>query len=78
MGELLDRGFEPPITFVAISVDGNVFGCRHTGSGEPQIVADHGTGEHWRAPVNLLYVDSRGEAARVLLRALDQPPEFLN
>jgi len=74
--QLLKAGFELPIHFAAVGVNGSVVaGSFHRLPGghglDCQITAQTMGPEGLKAPVNIMYVDRRGEAALVVLR----PPQ---
>jgi hypothetical protein len=79
--QLLDRGFVMPIHFAAVGINGvAVTGtCRFLSGNsgfECQITAHTPGPEGMMAPVNIMYVDSKGEAALVVLRqSSDEPME---
>lgn len=73
--QLLDRGFEMPIHFAAVGTNGSVVaGTYRSLSGGPgfccQITAQTLDMEGLTAPVNIMYVDSKGESALLVLRQL--------
>ena len=75
--QLLDRGFEMPIHFVAVGTNGSVVGgTYHRTSNDRDLVCEitiQSTNPNGlTAPVNIMYVDRRGESAVVVLR---QTPE---
>jgi hypothetical protein len=71
--QLLDRGFEMPIHFAAVGVNGCVVaGTYRTspqgGGFECEITISASDPNGLTAPVNIMYVDQRGESAIVVLR----------
>lgn len=77
--QLLDAGFELPIHFAAVSANGSVVaGTYHTspedGTFDYQITAETMKQEGMTSPINIMYVDRRGEAALVVLRQSQDEP----
>jgi hypothetical protein len=77
--QLLDRGFEMPIHFAAVGTNGSVVaGTYRALSADPgfycEITAQTLGMEGMTAPVNIMYVDSKGESAHVVLRQLPSAP----
>jgi hypothetical protein len=71
--QLLDSGFEMPIHFAAVGTNGAVVAGTHRAAHhgrlfECQITVQTMKPEGLTAPVNVMYVDRRGEAALVVLR----------
>jgi hypothetical protein len=71
--KLLESGFEMPIHFAAVGINGSVVAGTYTAapngrSFECQITVRTVKPEGLTAPVNVMYVDRRGEAALVVLR----------
>jgi len=71
--QLLDTGFEMPIHFAAMGTNGSVvagtFQFSPDGQGfDCQITVQTANPEGLTAPVNIMYVDCKGEAALVVLR----------
>ena len=71
--QLLDTGFEMPIHFAAVGTNGYViagtFQFSPDGQGfDCQITVQTSKPEGLTAPVNIMYVDCKGEAALVVLR----------
>jgi hypothetical protein len=69
--ELLDRGFRPPIYFAAIAVNGSMIGGEYTADdGEEglacNVLAQHVRGQIFNTPINTMFVDGHGAAARVV------------
>jgi len=83
---LLVHGFELPLYFTCMSVNGMmVYGCYTEGEGEDglhcDIRASYGSEEGFVIPLNIMFVDQRGKAARVVLRDPTEPENiqvFLN
>jgi hypothetical protein len=78
--ELLDRGFELPIHFAAIGANGSVvagtYQPRDDASGlDCRITAQSSETEGLTVPVNIMFVDSRGESAVIVVRRLPGRPE---
>jgi hypothetical protein len=77
--QLLDSGFEMPIHFAAVGTNGAVVAgtyqpANHGGSFQCQITVQTTKPEGLTAPVNVMYVDRRGEAALVVLRPSPEKP----
>ena len=71
--QLLDSGFEMPIHFAAVGTNGAVVAgtyraSPHGRSFECEITVQTMKPEGLTAPVNVMYVDRRGEAALIVLR----------
>ncbi len=71
--EMIERGFEPPLWVAVISINGCTLTFRYdadadpsTGGLSPTLLTSHAS-EALRLPINVMFVDSRGEAALVLL-----------
>ena len=71
LATMLQEGFVLPFTMAAIAANGSVYVIRY-GQGEtglvPTHLAEHVDGQGFKTPVNLVLVDSRGEAARMVVR----------
>ena len=77
--QLLDRGFEMPIHFAAVGTNGSIlagtFAFASTGPGfDCTITVDATAPDGLSSPVNIMYVDRRGEAALVVLQQLHEGP----
>ena len=71
--QLLDRGFELPIHFAAVGTNGSVVAGTFSHSGAErrlncQITVRRMKRDGLAGPVNILYVDRKGESAVVTLR----------
>jgi hypothetical protein len=71
--QLLHKGFEMPIHFAAVGTNGSVVAGTFSSSlsGDDfdcQITIQPAAAEGLTAPVNIMYVDRKGEAALVVLR----------
>jgi hypothetical protein len=79
--ELLERGFTLPLCFTVVGSNGGILAGRYRADEEglaAEFVAeDMPDGKGLALPINIMFVDSRGEAARVLLGA-NAEPVFLN
>ena len=77
--QLLDRGFEMPIHFAAVGTNGAAvtgtyrFLADRSGF-ECQITAQTPDPEGMTAPVNIMYVDSKGECAHMVIRQIPDDP----
>jgi hypothetical protein len=83
INELLNRGFEPPFYFSCVAVNGAMVYGRYAGiegqeGMECDLLASHTPESGFAMPINLMIVDQRGEAARVLLNASQEIQLFLN
>ena len=80
--KLQDEGFVLPYSFVTIGVNGaliaGVFSEAASGDGlDCTFTAEHLPDERgFLMPVNMMFVDARGEAARVVLKGPEQPLVF--
>ena len=79
---LLERGFELPIHCAVIGVNGSLFAALfRRAAGENRLsttcTAQHFVDDGFVLPINMLFVDARGEATRVLV-ATDGQPTFMN
>jgi hypothetical protein len=77
--QLLDSGFEMPIHFAAVGTNGAVVAGTYRvasrgRSFECQITVETKRPEGLTAPINVMYVDCRGEAAVVVLRPSASEP----
>jgi hypothetical protein len=71
--QLLRKGFEMPIHFAAVGTNGSVLAgtfrsSRSVDDFDCQITVQPSGVEGLTAPVNIMYVDRKGEAALVVLR----------
>lgn len=65
-----DHGYQLPIYWAAISVNGSIFAGAYeqaTVGLDCKVFAEHSPTGMFVAPVNIIFVDSRGEAARTVL-----------
>ncbi len=74
LSKLLSSGFEPPIWLATISLNGCALTVRYDqdpdGSGfSATVLSEHFPEPTMQLPINLMCVDSRGEAARVVIKA---------
>jgi hypothetical protein len=81
LDELLARGFVPPIYCAAVASNGCMYFVEFygdvVGGFEVQKHAEHNVAPGFRTPVNIIFVDQRGEAARVVLEGPDAEPEVV-
>ena len=78
---LVQTGFEAPIMLLVVSGrEGYAWVMRWRGTEEaPEIIFAHPKGEAtWLFPVQVIFVDSRGECVRATLNENDTEPEFVN
>jgi hypothetical protein len=79
--QLLRKGFEMPIHFAAVGANGSVVAgtfrsSRSRENFDCRITVQPSALESLTAPINIMYVDRRGEAALVVLRPLQgEPPQ---
>jgi hypothetical protein len=71
--QLLDHGFEMPIHFAAVGTNGSVVAGTYSPSGRNGVGFDcqitvRFEGQNLTSPVNIMYVDRRGESALIVLR----------
>jgi len=79
---LLERGYQPPIHFAAMGVNGSLIAALfHRAANENHFsttcTAQYFVDESFALPINMLFVDSRGEAVRVLVES-DGLAQFMN
>ena len=72
------KGFEAPLYFSAIAKNGSMDMGSFTRIGEtadltPTFLAQHSTGGLHALPIHILFVDSRGSAARVVIEGSGEP-----
>jgi hypothetical protein len=76
--QLLDKGFEMPIHFAAVGTNGSVIaGTFRFSQGGKDLdcqITVHPPHHGLTAPVNIMYVDRRGETALVVLRRFEGEP----
>lgn len=77
--QLLEHGFQMPIHFAAIGTNGSVVAGTYSSSGRDGAGLDcHITvrtkGQNLTSPVNIMYVDRRGESALIVLREKPDTP----
>jgi hypothetical protein len=77
--QLLDGGFEMPIHFAAVGTNGSVVAGTYRSSPngrgfDCRITVEAAKPEGLTAPINIMYVDRKGEAALVVLRRLSNEP----
>ena len=83
ISDLIEKGFELPIIAVAVSVNGSVVVARYRQptAGEGLIcdaLAQHYEDQVFRTPINLMFTDAEGDAARVVINKPDTEPRFVN
>lgn len=78
--KLLAAGFQPPLHFAAIAKNGSVLAGRYDavadGSLDATMLAQALVEDMFLVPVNMMFVDHRGEVARVVLSADREPLVF--
>lgn len=79
---LLDRGFEAPFHVTCVGANGAMFMGRYC---EParesdgldfELVASHSPDGSFEIPINLMFIDRVGQAARVVIGRTEQPEIF--
>ena len=81
LDELLIRGYEPPFHMATLGCNGEGFTVTYAQDGEglnavlTSRVAEHGTLDY---PINILIVDSRGQARLVLIQDPNGEPEVVH
>ena len=76
--QLLNHGFELPIHFAALGTNGSVVAGTYSSSGRGGFGLDcqitvRTEGQDLTSPVNIMYVDRRGESALIVLRQQPGP-----
>ena len=70
----IEKGFESPLYMVAVAVNGSMLYVRYVSPGlDPEVLSEFYQDESFRLPVNIMLLDSRGRAARILIEK-DQKP----
>ena len=76
----LDEGFALPLHLAAVSVNGSLTFIRYTdGAGQElqaYVLAEYFDGFGFNCPINAMLTDSRGQAARMLIRGPEEPEFF--
>lgn len=71
LGAMLQNGFELPIHVAVVAVNGSMMFATYSDSGgdtlDCDVTANHIVGPGLTLPINVMFVDSRGEAARVII-----------
>lgn len=70
--ECLEMGFQLPVHAVVVGTDGSIIAMRYTDDSPSyglgaRVLAEHHEGGVMGAPVNIVFTDSRGEAARLVI-----------
>ena len=71
--QLLDQGFEMPIHFAAVGTNGSVVAGTYRASAPGGVGFDcqitvRTEGQNLTSPIDIMYVDRRGESALIVLR----------
>lgn len=78
---LLDKGFQLPIYWVAVGINGSILAAQYEASGDKDLTCnfliEHCPSGTVQFPINMMFVDSQGQAARVLIKGPDKV-EYLN
>jgi hypothetical protein len=64
--ECMGRGMALPFTGVAVDVHGSLLGVRTDGE-NPKVLAERYVRGVFALPINIMVVDAKGEAARLLI-----------
>jgi hypothetical protein len=73
LGWCIERGFVFPLHAASVGVNGSTLVVRYVATDTgvvAEVLAEHYETEMFLAPVNIIIVDARGEAARVLISKL--------
>jgi len=75
---LLDKEFQAPLYFCAIAVNGSMdIGSFErigdTADLHPNFLAQHSTADLHALPIHLLFVDPKGQAARIVIQGSGEP-----
>ena len=75
---LLEKGFKPPLYFCAIAINGSMdMGTfdriGKTNDLKANFLAQYSTGDLHALPIHLLFVDTEGLAARVVIEGSGEP-----
>ncbi len=72
---MIEKGFELPFHVVIIGVDGSIIGLRYKESEQTlscDVLVEHPASGEVQLPVNIVLVDSQGQAARILIKKPDE------
>ncbi len=77
---LLEEGFKPPLYWCIVDINGTIISGiyeydKDSTSLKAHVLCEHNPRGAIELPVNIMYTDSRGEAARVVIKRTDQEPE---
>ena len=80
---LLEELWTPPLHFAAVSTNGGMMFGRYDATPELglscAVLAQHGPDDAlWRLPVNIMYTNERGEAARVVITSPTARPTIVH
>ncbi|OGP93617.1 MAG: hypothetical protein A2157_03790 [Deltaproteobacteria bacterium RBG_16_47_11] len=80
---LLNHGFEPPLYWATIAVNGAMAMGRYilnteSGDLDCQIIASHDVGGTFGIPINMMFTDRDGDAARVVTGRSEEPEVIFN
>lgn len=79
--DCLERGFVPPLHAAIVSADGSALVMRYVQVGEamkPSVLAKHYESDLIEAPVNIMIIDARGEAAHLVLSKAGGKPRLVH
>ncbi len=76
----LEHGFEPPLYLTAVAANGHMMHVKFEsfvgrGGLEASLLATHG--DSFTLPINIMIIDTNGEAATVVLDAERRAPRFM-
>jgi hypothetical protein len=75
---LIDKGFQAPLYFCAIAVNGSMDIGSFERIGDttdlrPNFLAQHSTADLHALPIHLMFVDPKGRVARVVIQGSGEP-----
>jgi hypothetical protein len=68
MNQCIENGMRPPFIVCAVSSNGSVLATRISEWREPDTLAQHFEDNAFVTPINIMVVDSSGEAVPVVIR----------
>ena len=74
LGQCTDRGFVPPLHYVALAANGSMVAIR-VAEERRELLTRHYELEGWLMPVTILVVDARADASLFIVQALGGPIE---
>lgn len=68
---LINKGFTPPLYCAAISTNGSIMTFQYEfaqdGTLDMKLISSHSPEGQFTIPVNIMFVDKKGDAARVII-----------